>query len=183
MDQATFLLIYAPDPLRRKLMSLSAASSGYQKGGFGFGRGEEPFLNGGFGFGSGEEPFAIKTESLPRTTTVFRPIAPTSTSVENNTAASFLDMYASGERNTRRHFTPYPRDVKQIATWACTLKVHTYPAPDFAKCLPGNRGRTLNCPMRIGFRSCRVNGTVVLHGIGLLARRWTQGAFRTAAVE
>jgi hypothetical protein len=60
------------------------------------GAGAVPFLY-GVG-GAGAVPFAIITVPSPcAVTMVFRPIAPTKTSMARNTTTSFLDIYASGD--------------------------------------------------------------------------------------
>jgi hypothetical protein len=75
------------------------------------GNGDEPFLYGVIG--NGDEPFAIINEPSPcAVTTVFKPIAPTKTSMARNTTTSFLDMLPPGMKDTQRHSIPNYRDVK-----------------------------------------------------------------------
>jgi len=71
------------------------------------GTGDAPFLAGG-SMGTGDAPFAIISEPLPcAITTVFKPIAPVSTSMTRTTNTSFLDIRAlRGYKNTQRHSIP-----------------------------------------------------------------------------
>jgi len=63
--------------------------------------------------GAGADPAAIITEpSACAVTNVFRPIAPTKTTITSKTTASFLDILPPGMENTRRHSIPNYRDVK-----------------------------------------------------------------------
>src|SRR5260370_28844411 len=90
------------------------------------GAGALPFLHGVIG--AGAEPFAvIKLPSPCAITTVFKPIAPTKTSMARNTTASFLDILPPGMTDTRRHCIPNYRDVKYPDLRACTVSVHTDP--------------------------------------------------------
>jgi hypothetical protein len=116
--------IYAPDPRsaeERQAKSKSAVLRGNQWDVIGAdeppvfhgvtGTGELPFFHGVTG--TGDEPFAIiKVPSPCAVTTVFRPIAPTKTSMARNTTASFLDMLPPGMNDTQRHSIPIYRDVK-----------------------------------------------------------------------
>ena len=75
------------------------------------GTGDAPFLYGVIG--TGEAPFAMIVEPSPcAVTTVFKPIAPTKTSMARNTTTSFLDMLPPGMNDTQRHSIPIYRDVK-----------------------------------------------------------------------
>jgi hypothetical protein len=75
------------------------------------GAGAVPFIY-GVG-GAGAVPFAMITELSPcAVTMVFKPIAPTSTTMTRSTTASFLDILPPGMENTRRQCIPYYRDVK-----------------------------------------------------------------------
>jgi hypothetical protein len=121
MDQARFLPIYAPDPRTAEskfnVRSIARQSNGrYRLHGV-TGAGELPFFQGVTGAGelpflhgvtgAGEEPFAIiMLPSLCAITTVFKPIAPTKTSMARNRTTSFLDMLPPGMNDTQRHFIP-----------------------------------------------------------------------------
>jgi hypothetical protein len=70
------------------------------------GAGALPFLYGVIG--AGAEPFAIiKLPSPCAVTTVFKPIAPTKTSMARNTTTSFLDMLPPGMERHPETLYPY----------------------------------------------------------------------------
>ena len=70
------------------------------------GTGDAPFLYGVIG--TGEAPFAIIDEpSLCDAATVFKPIAPTNTSMARKTTASFLDIFPPGMERDPERVYPY----------------------------------------------------------------------------
>jgi hypothetical protein len=75
-----------------------------------------------------------------------------------------------GMNYTQRHSIPYYRDVKYLALRICSVSVHTYPARPFARLSPIEIGPLVHYARRIGFRTYRVNGTVVLEALGLWDR-------------
>src|ERR1700680_3947848 len=82
-----------------------------------------------------------------------------------------------GINNTQRQCNPYYRDVKWLTLRVCSVSLHTYPARPFARLSPSELGPLVHYSVRIGFRTYRVNGTVVLSSIGLwgqadLAPNW-----------
>lgn len=131
------------------------------------GTGDAPFRYGVIG--TGDAPLAITTEPSPcPITTVFKPIAPTKTNMVRSTiAASFLDILPPGMEYTRRHSIPYYRDVKELLLRTCSVSVHTYPARLFVRPSPTQMGPSVHYATRIGFRTYRVNSTVVLETLEL----------------
>ena len=114
---STFLPIYALDPRSAaKLSECLRIFRGHQYGVGGAGALPARYGVGGAGAlpalygvgGAGAEPAAIIMEpSACAVTNVFRPIAPTNTSMTSNTTTSFLDILPPGIEDTRRHSIPY----------------------------------------------------------------------------
>jgi len=88
------------------------------------GAGELPFLYGVIG--AGEEPFAIISEPSPcAVTTVFKPIALTSTTMASNTTASFLDMLPPGMERHPETLYPYLQGC-QVARTTDLYRIGTH---------------------------------------------------------
>ena len=90
------------------------------------GAGELPFLYGVIG--AGEEPLAMIKEPSPcAVTTVFKPIAPTKTSMARKTTASFLDMLPPGMERHPETLYPYIKGC-QVARATNLYRIGTHPA-------------------------------------------------------
>lgn len=92
------------------------------------GNGDEPFLYGVIG--NGEEPFAIIEPPSPcAVTTVFKPIAPTNTSMVRNMTTSFLDILPPGMEKHPETLYPYIKGC-QVARAMNLYRIGTHqPGP------------------------------------------------------
>src|SRR5712691_6803029 len=139
-------------------LSTAAESLRY---GFG-GNGPPPFLYGTGG--NGPPPFAIITEpSLCPATMVFRPIAPANTSMARSRAASLRDIRCLRGRQNPECTLYLTTPMSSSSRDEPVPKSTRPPASPFRQVFAWSGGDSdASCNCMLSFRTCSVNGTVVL---------------------
>lgn len=145
----------------------------------GVGAGSGPFLQGvGAGSGpffdstgTGAAPFAIMNEPSPcAVTAVLRPMAPTKTTIGRSRTTSLRDIERPPKGRKPEEATLYMKSQQcQVASdmWS-VAKGYTRRRPHFRLTFASVVGVPICTRRRIGLRTCRVNGTVVLKRLELI---------------